>query len=149
VAMAYAISTTGQGARGQTDSLAPPPPHEIVWAPGSAACDSFFSDGFRYKSIVTEDVFVAVTIVDTGWKLRVDAYIRNKGDHRFDVLPDGFSLVSSSPETRELERQSPQQLAKSLNSKAHWANFFGTLAANLQTQRVTTETSGSSAGYAQ
>jgi len=148
LATAIVLTVPGSALSAQRANAVADSANVIAWAPGATGCDSIFSGGARYKTITTEDVYVSVSLQDTGWKLRADIYVRNKGLDRLDVLPEMVSLSVVSPEPKNLEYQEPGQLAKSVQKKARWASFFGNLAAGLQTQRVTSTTSGSASGYA-
>jgi hypothetical protein len=120
----------------------------IRWRDGGPGCDSYFVEGAHYKSIATDDLYVAAAVQDTGWKMRADIYVRNKGRARLDVLPETVSMSVVLPDSEELDYQDPHKLAKSLEKRAKWASFFGQMAASLQTQQVTSNTSGSASGYA-
>ena len=108
-----AFSGGGGGVHQQADSS-----QRVISCPsGDAVCDSFFLDGFRWKTIATADAYIAVRLFDTGWKMRADVYVLNTGSNRVDVLPEAFSLQVPSPKPKLLAYQSPYELASPFRSR--------------------------------
>jgi hypothetical protein len=148
VAIALLSCSVGAAVSEQADSAQGSALTVVRWKDGAPGCDSYFADGTRYRSIAADSLYIAASVQDTGWKMRADVYVRNKGLDRVDVLPEMVSMSVVLPKAKELKYQEPRELAKSLERKAKWRAAFRGIAASLQTQEMTSRSSGSASGYA-
>jgi len=98
----------------------------VRWVGGAPGAGSFVQDGTLVETITMGSVSLAVSLRDTGWKMRADVLVANTGRLAFDVVPEWFHLESIERKRRGLEFQSPEQLARSLEKRSEWsAALFG------------------------
>ncbi len=123
-------------------------PSSISWQQGAPGSDGFYNDGFLVRSLTVSGVTLRVALRDTGWKMRVDVAVVNDSSQRLDVVPAQFTLGELTPKEKALAYQSTEQLAKSINRRTAWANFFTNFGAGLATEQSTSTstTTGSMSG---
>ena len=115
----------------------------VRWHESSQGSDKFLKDGAVIKVLTESGVTVAVSLRDTGWKMRADIMITNNTERRFDVLPEMFTLHAVTPPngrwdpqegTKSLAYQAPEKLAKSIRRRAGWVAALSAVGGSMETQ---------------
>jgi hypothetical protein len=86
-------------------------------APGS---DHFMSNGILVESLTANGITVQVSLHDTGWKLRANVAIANRGSQPIHIQPSQFILDDVSVHGKPLFYQDPAQLAKNMTHQVLW-----------------------------
>jgi hypothetical protein len=103
-------------------------------------CTHTLINGFTYKTILTPQAVVTVSLADNGKYTRLDVGVTNAGQAQFDVLPSGFAVNVTAPKERILRMVPPEKIISSERHHAGWANALNAMGAGMASKQVTTQT---------
>jgi len=124
----------------QAQTPATPP---IIRCEEDVTCTHQFVDGQKFKILTTDGAVIAVALRSNGHYVRADISVTNLAQRTVDVLPSEMTLQMDSPKSKVLAFVSPEQIAKSAEHRAGWANALNSMGAGMATQQATTQTSSS------
>jgi hypothetical protein len=103
-------------------------------------CVFQYIDGFKYKTLTADGVTITVSLAGGNKYTRVAVSVTNTGEKPIDVLPVGMTLDVDQPKPKRLALVSPEQIAKSVEHSAHWANALNSMGAAMATKQTTSQT---------
>lgn len=116
----------------------------VTWMDGSPESDLVLRDGVPFKILQVDGVTVVTSVHDVGKRFRLDVYIYNESEERFEVYPERLTFDVVSPKRKELQYVSMEKLQRSVKRKAAWAAALAGLGAGAtETVTATTSVSGS------
>jgi hypothetical protein len=116
---------------------------KILVCDESSVCTHQYIDGQKFKIITTDDTVMIVAISHSEHYMRVDISVSNNAKDAVDLLPAQMALDVVLPKPKVLALVSPEQIAKSADHRARWANVLNAMAAGMATQQTTTQTNSS------
>jgi hypothetical protein len=102
-------------------------------------CVFQYIDGFKYKTLTADGATITVSLA-VGKYSRVAVSVTNTGEKPIDVLPLEMTLDVDQPKPKRLAFVSPEQIAKSVEHSAHWANALNAMGGAMATKQTTSQT---------
>jgi hypothetical protein len=113
------------------------------WSKTDPASTHIVVNGRYLEYIDAGGFHVAVSLQDTGWKMRADIKITNNSGQPVDIHPEQFKATVEGPKTKELKYNDPDALIRSIRRGAGWrAAFAGALIGGGATTTTTSQTDG-------
>ncbi len=98
-------------------------------------CVFRYIDGFKYKTLTADGAIITVSLAIGSKYSRIDVSVTNTGEKPIDVLPPGMTLDVDQPKPKRLAFVSPEQIAKSVEHSAHWANALNSMGGAMATKQ--------------
>jgi hypothetical protein len=106
-------------------------------------CTHQLIDGYKFKILTTDNLLITASLASNGHLTRIDLSVTNLGQKSVDLLPRDMILEVILPKPKNLAFVSPEQIAKSAEHRAGWANVLNSMGAAMATQQTTTQTNSS------
>lgn len=142
--LALILFITVVPAYSQKRALPDMPTKRFTWQESEPYADSFLSDGATIRVIRNGGLTVAVVCYDYRQYLACEVSVLNDTDKRIDVIPENFFLagVYDKGKADYVYSLPPTKLAKKIEGRVKWGNFFRTFAAGMATTTSTSTVTG-------
>lgn len=135
VLVALILTVSAAPAYSQKRELPDLPAKRFIFKEGEPFAESFLSEGATIRVIRNEGLTVAAVCYDYRSDLACEISVLNNTDKRVDVIPENFFLagVYDKGKADYVFSLSPTKLAKKIEGRVKWGNFFRTFAAGMAT----------------
>jgi hypothetical protein len=142
--VALMLFVAAHPAYSQKRELPDMPAKRFIFKEGEAFADSFLSEGATIRVIRNNGLTVAAVCYDYRSYLACEVSVLNGTDKRVDVIPENFFLAGqfANGKADYVYSLSPTKLAKKIEGRVKWGNFFRVFAAGMATATSTSTVTG-------